>query len=361
FGYIAEKMYPSPLRLSSHEVQHRMLRTLFSDEISHHCTLSLIGTCNEFFRGCTTSAQVLYHYTKTLHLVGERLESGEALADSTIAIILMLVLQEQMRHEQLQAEIHYEGLKKMVDLRGGLRGLETNRPLVLKICKIDITFALQFGQPLVYIRDQMHEIKTKLCSEEASQARFASIPPQALPKTFPDLHDVLSDVITLETFINNMPAKQTLDVDTFVEMLISILSRLLQTGSILDTDLSTNTETVWHMGTLIFMMSLFLQHNGQQAINFELVTLRIRVVLDHHLEGVDAGLRLWLMYMSAMWLAEDTDHRKWINSKIRSLNGQLGMESWEAVRRRITVFPWIHRVHDKPAYMVWEFTQHNVP
>ncbi len=65
----------------------------------------------------------------------QRLESEEALSDSTLSIIIQLIIQEQIRKEQWQAEIHYEGLRKMIELRGGLCEMEKNLPLVLKICK----------------------------------------------------------------------------------------------------------------------------------------------------------------------------------------------------------------------------------
>lgn len=92
--------------------------------------------CNEFFFGKNESSTLaLSHLSKTLTLINRRLAGDEALSDSTIGIVLMLIIQGQIRKEHHQAEIHYEGLRKMVTLRGGLGQLENNLPLVLKICK----------------------------------------------------------------------------------------------------------------------------------------------------------------------------------------------------------------------------------
>jgi hypothetical protein len=145
-------MYPSHLGLSPDEVNPQWLRLLFMDEASKttipspssplteyaasHCTIASMETCNEFFFGKNDSSpQAMYHLSKTFDLVNKRLESDEALSDSTLGLILMLVIQEQIRREHLQAEVHYEGLRKMVELRGGLCQLESNLPLLLKICK----------------------------------------------------------------------------------------------------------------------------------------------------------------------------------------------------------------------------------
>jgi hypothetical protein len=93
-------------------------------------------TMNEFFFGQkTSSCKAMHHLSRTFDLVKKRLESDEALSDSTLGLILMLIIQEQIRKEHVQAEVHYEGLRKIIELRGGLGELENNLPLLLKICK----------------------------------------------------------------------------------------------------------------------------------------------------------------------------------------------------------------------------------
>lgn len=92
--------------------------------------------CNGFFfGGGVSSPEALGHLSQAFTLVNRRLMSDEALSDSTLGIVLMLIFQEQIREEQWEAKIHYEGLRKMIELRGGLSQLEGNLPLLLKICK----------------------------------------------------------------------------------------------------------------------------------------------------------------------------------------------------------------------------------
>jgi hypothetical protein len=63
------------------------------------------------------------------------MQGEEALSDSTICMVMMLILQEQTRHEKA-SEIHYEGLRKMIKLRGGLSQLESCPTLLLKMSKL---------------------------------------------------------------------------------------------------------------------------------------------------------------------------------------------------------------------------------
>ncbi len=92
--------------------------------------------CNELFLGGGRSSPEALHYlAQTFAQVRRRLEGTESLSDSTIAIVLSLINQEQIRREHLGAKVHIEGLRRMVELRGGLDQLQGNLPLLLKVCK----------------------------------------------------------------------------------------------------------------------------------------------------------------------------------------------------------------------------------
>lgn len=92
--------------------------------------------CNEIFSSHgNSSAKALYHLSRTLTRVQTRVVSDDALSDSSIALVVSLISQEQISNELYAAEIHAKGLEKMVQLRGGLGSLEGNVPLLLGICK----------------------------------------------------------------------------------------------------------------------------------------------------------------------------------------------------------------------------------
>lgn len=93
-------------------------------------------TCNSFFAdGRIESLETMYHISQALTLVNQRLRGKEALTDSTVTMIVMLILQEQIRKEDEKINIHFEGLQKVITLRGGMGDLEGNSALLLKICK----------------------------------------------------------------------------------------------------------------------------------------------------------------------------------------------------------------------------------
>lgn len=95
--------------------------------------------CNDFICGdgqAPVSAESLRHLNQGLALVNQRLAGDSALSDATFGLVIMLILHEQVCRKEAAAEIHFQGLTKMVELRGGLDKLEvTGKSSVLKICK----------------------------------------------------------------------------------------------------------------------------------------------------------------------------------------------------------------------------------
>jgi hypothetical protein len=95
-----------------------------------------MASTNAFFiSGGINSPKALSYLSNTLSLVKRRMQGEEALSDSTLCIVMMLILQEQIRHEEA-SQIHYEGLRKMIKLRGGLSQLESCPTLLLKMSKL---------------------------------------------------------------------------------------------------------------------------------------------------------------------------------------------------------------------------------
>lgn len=68
-------------------------------------------------------------------MVQRRLESEDALSDSTMAIVISMFHQEQIRKQYAAAKVHMDGLQRMVKLRGGIETLRDSPYLLLKTCK----------------------------------------------------------------------------------------------------------------------------------------------------------------------------------------------------------------------------------
>ena len=92
--------------------------------------------CNQLYAGDGQSTSLaMYHLSKTYEKVKSLINGPAALSDSTIGIVVSLIVQEQIRNEYAGALAHAGGLNKMIQLRGGLSRLEECPALLMKICK----------------------------------------------------------------------------------------------------------------------------------------------------------------------------------------------------------------------------------
>ncbi|KAL5417586.1 hypothetical protein PMIN03_001543 [Paraphaeosphaeria minitans] len=115
FLFIAHKLYPIALGISMEKSEYTWMSILISDKAAFYCNLALMQACNEFFLGHgEKSLAAIYHLSNSLKYDRERLESEEALSDSTMGIVMSLITQEQCRQQHKAARIHMDGLAQMI-------------------------------------------------------------------------------------------------------------------------------------------------------------------------------------------------------------------------------------------------------
>lgn len=135
-----------------------------------HCGLALMEACNELLCGTSLGSRMspegLRHINMALRLVNERLaDRAAAVSDTTVGIIIMLIIREQICQQGAVADVHFRGLLRIVELRGGLEEMEaSSRRLVLKICKLDVSSAWQFGRPLHFYRNRLAAVLQEMAA-----------------------------------------------------------------------------------------------------------------------------------------------------------------------------------------------------
>lgn len=92
--------------------------------------------CNEMFPSNNRSSlKSLHYHSLTLSHARKRLQGADALSDGTIAMVLSLTKQELLRGDLVGARVHMDGVRRMIELRGGVSKFEENMPLMVNICK----------------------------------------------------------------------------------------------------------------------------------------------------------------------------------------------------------------------------------
>ncbi|KAF4465537.1 hypothetical protein FALBO_7621 [Fusarium albosuccineum] len=358
FNLTSDSIYPVQLGFSLHEAKRKWLQILFEDQPTYECTLTLMQASNETFLGAgDDSPTALHNLSQTLAQFQKRLGGRDALADSTIAIVISLIHQEQVAQHLSAAEVHVRGLKRIVDLRGGLDQIHENVPLVLKICKTDILFTMQKGGLPLFYRDQMYDVQNLLLSRGFCFDRSSDAYSVRQNRLDPVLQDILSDSMGICRLYNKHMTEQPLTLDEFQEVLVSICYRLLWFRTLDESRQKSDIQSAYHIGLVVFMMSIFLQDKQRRMIKYGLMAVCVRDVLDSELDEHEQELKLWLMILGGIWVSGD-EGEDWAVSRLQDMALGLGITTWDEAREYISKFPLIDAIHDVPGRKIWDQVAH---
>lgn len=76
----------------------------------------------------TGAVVVARHLSKAFRLINERLSTNNAISDTTLAAVLMMAQYERQLGQHSESLVHMKGLRRMVELRGGIRQLTRINP-----------------------------------------------------------------------------------------------------------------------------------------------------------------------------------------------------------------------------------------
>lgn len=324
------------------------------------CNLAMMEAANEtFLRRRRDSPRALLCLARTFACMQKRLHSSDALSDSTLTIVVSLISQQQMLSDIPGAKIHIEGLRQMIELRGGIDQLEDNPPLLMKICKMDIVFALEYGGSTAFFRDRLSEVRQNLSRQgfELDLEAAASMVHHTPVKS--ELYDVLLDALSLGLLFNQDLEAGSIGLHSFQEILVSICYRLLRIRPLDEPRLEFPLDSEYHIGLVLFIITIFLQYDNRRVLNCTLVLDCLKDTLIGPLENGQPELRLWLMVMGGIWTSGDSEIASWMFPLALDTASRLGLETWMDVRTSINAYPWVNRLHDRSGEELWkQITSH---
>lgn len=169
----------------------------------------------------------------------------------------------------------------------------------------------------------------------------------------PDLERAWRGAVAVSHLFNNDLRNCTLDCLSFIDITTSIFYRLLRFSALSESPPESAVHAAYHIGILVFAMTMLAQRGRRQIIKCDLIFQRLRAVLESGQDACDDELVFWVTVMGGIWVADDGDS-EWFDSRIRALAERLDLNSWEAARRSLCRFPWIDGLHDEPGRELWD-------
>lgn len=120
--------------------------TFYFDLMTYDATYlhAVAFSCQAFFNRASPqqtaelTRRSVFHHSAALKQLRERLSNqGEPIkfSDSTVLVILSLAMQAHLTNDFDTAKQHMEGLRRIVDLRGGLGAFGYNSKLIMEMLK----------------------------------------------------------------------------------------------------------------------------------------------------------------------------------------------------------------------------------
>ncbi|KAG8356851.1 hypothetical protein FVEN_g5561 [Fusarium venenatum] len=347
FNLTINLIYPTQLGFDIEQYKLRWLEIMFLSKPAYDCSLALIQSSNETYLGagysCSNSLSCL---SQTLDQLSRRLATNEALSDHTLSIVMALINHEQVAGHYVEAEAHVKGMKRIVDLRGGLEKIEDGA-VAAKICRTDILFTLQQGDYPLFHRDRIQEIRHSLSFRgfTLQNVKISHFTNQAV------LKQALSDLMGVCNLFNKHIDKKPLDLIEFQEILISICYRLLQFRTLNESRLIQDVDSAHHIGLLVFMVSMFWNNHQNRLAKPGLIAACIKEALETSDELGDEFM-FWMLVLGGISVSEKED-LEWMVIRLHQKAQEIGVVTWDDARNFLLKFPWMSVIHDISGQTLW--------
>ncbi|KAJ5808520.1 hypothetical protein N7474_009789 [Penicillium riverlandense] len=341
---------------------------IFMDEAYFHCAMAMaITALNSLVVQSEDPADAMRHLALSLRMVNQRLVSPhDALSDTTIAVVIMLSHYERHQGHMRQGQVHFDGLLRMVELRGGITYLAKTKPsIALKLYITDLDYALQLGISTHYsVDDISYGMTTLLDRQDDLEQHRALSPPSLLPASLfhdlgTNLQGLLTDMISFSRIVNDAVSglRPTFSGYTMHCTLLVLGYRLVGISPLAGPRPDDHLVDTIHLGLAAFMVT-FLRRLDRKIAKMPLLSSVARTALDKlYLDEKGAQenqeVLLWFLFLGAASVFRGVDHSSWLVLKARQTLNALDLSSWGDIQEVLVKFPWVHTLHDKAGRELW--------
>ncbi|KAI0138188.1 hypothetical protein F4776DRAFT_621013 [Hypoxylon sp. NC0597] len=290
----------------------------------------------------------ILHLQRGLKLLRERLLADDdeiKVSDSTMGLVLKLASTTHFNGDHQASKQHMEGLRKMVDLRGGLDVLR-DKTFLVEMLRVDLGVALLNSSQPVFFRQPLEpviEYPEKMLPAPDNKFYY----PEDNIKLMGSLDNELArswQVMRRFCLLVNLgtQTQRLIRLETIHETMTAVMYRLLRTsfaaGSI--------DETIRH-GLLAFSYHVFLQWQDivppyhQFAAAYKSCILGVKSA-----GGIPSQLILWLLMAGAISIF-DISEESWLRELIKEYTNICRIKTWKEMQDILKSYMWIVMLSEK--------------
>ena len=223
----------------------------------------------------------------------------------------------------------------------------------LTVTRLDVELALQTGLPTLFHGDSVIPVNGVSGDARVVEEEFLS--------TTSRLSRIMLKVVSFASLLNGRVRERTkLDPLSYTETLVSLLYCLIEIAPLGQPRSMTGGlyDDVAYLAMLAFMTTLLPEYVRDDSSH--ILSNRLEsTIQDLHVtflvpQDIGFSLFFWALFIGGVSVLKFKDHRCLILETCKRLN----LHDWQAVRRHLCGFPWIHTLHDVPGQCLWEDSQH---
>ncbi|KAK3990681.1 hypothetical protein QBC44DRAFT_324597 [Cladorrhinum sp. PSN332] len=340
------------------------LEYLAHDRAYLECVLSAAQAFLDWAHERKIGKLTIQHLNSAMNNLRQTLaECPQTPTDSTMAVVVTLSMMADMLQDYDAARKHIEGLYQLIKMRGGIRALQYNPQLQIKVLRADLGHAISTGSKPLFFSDGFSwgpYLATPSKAPESSSASkrriltilksSAEVPDQRLINVYLDLHE-----FSLATNLAYQTGNK-IAFEPFLETLVSAQYRLLALqNEHADSD-DTSITAMLILGMITFTTTTFLQIRNL-PMRYTHLTRRLKQRLAAFSE-LDADgnenealtrYRLWFVFLAAISVVTDPEDEDLLVGAARLvLARQAGMAeapTWNDVRDVLREHMWVDWLH----------------
>ncbi|KAH6898233.1 hypothetical protein B0T10DRAFT_102124 [Thelonectria olida] len=348
-------IYPLLAAIGFQADHKERLYPIARDAVALHITaFSVEGFIDRVLRGRHKMVNVaaMLHFQKGLRLLRERLlgdDDENKISDGTMSVVLKLASAAHFEGDYGAAKHHMEGLRNMVDLRGGL-GVFRGKQLHVEMLRCDLGIALLNGScPLFFC--QPWEPPTTypealLPGPEDGSFAQDNIELQNMDGELARAWLVMKRfclLVDLGTQTQRLMRPELIH-DAMSAVMYRLLSMRFAIGSI--------DETVRH-GLLAFCHHVFLQWQDiKLPCRRFLAAYRNCILSVESIDGVSSQLMLWLLMVGAISVFDVSDEA-WLRESFRGHVDKCHVKTWREMQRMLKSVMWVALLDEHPGKHIY--------
>ncbi|KAJ5999916.1 hypothetical protein N7481_000325 [Penicillium waksmanii] len=289
-------------------------------------------------------------YMTMIHELNKQLsDPNTALTESTTIVVIGLALIAESFGDVESAHMHVMGLKKIVDLRGGIESFASHPLLQSKLHRICTGANLTFHQDAASF-DSAFDSSSELARLKPSDASCFSRSRSVVRTLERRLYAVLKDVQDLSQLINDSHDSGHKIREMSLEDLITYIQSRLLMLEFEDNDIFPE---LLRLSLLAFLTTTFW---GFPGVKFEYPRLanqlRQACMTFTPSTAGESYLFAWAMMVGATSVSRGTD-QTWLLQRLRPLIRDSLGRTWFEVKNNLRQAMWIDSIHDGPGIEVF--------